>query len=198
MINIIDGLQLAGKTTLIKEVNKDNQFKVYKFDFSYYSKLFNINKSKIGSFQLGKDLSMLYFLKDRKDENIIVDRGIFSTIYYSLLYKRLKKIDIINLFNIIEREYFNYNFIFVIKINDIKNENKRDKKDGYDKLNKKIDSNILNFIIKQCYERQIKFTVFFNNYYESIEENSKRLKYLLEDYSKNFKEHINEHFGNKN
>ena len=187
MITIIDGLQLAGKTTLINEVNKDNKFKLYKFDFSYYSKLFNIKKSKIGPFQLGKDLSMLYFLKDRKKENIIVDRGIFSTIYYSLLYKRLKKIDIINLFNIIEREYLDYVFIFVIKINDVENENKRNKKDGYDKLKKEIDLNVLGFIINECFERKIKFKIFFNDFYKSIKENSIILK-----------RDLNEYFGNKN
>lgn len=171
MITIIDGLQLSGKTTLIEEINKVFNIKTLKFNFSYYSKLFNINKFKIGPFQLGKDLSMLYFLKNQK-EDIIIDRGIFSTIYYSLLYKRLKKKDILTLFDVLKKEYINYKFIFIIKINTKNEDNIRNKKDGYDKLNKKINQKIINFIKKECFIRNIDFKIFENDFNKSIRENS--------------------------
>jgi len=177
MITIIDGLQLSGKTTLIEELNKNNEFETLKFNFSYYSKLFKINKFKIGPFQLGKDLSMLYFLKNQK-ENIIVDRGIFSTIYYSLLYKRLKKADILTLFDVLKKEYINYKFIFIIKINS-NNEDNRTKNDGYDKLNKNINLKIIKFIKRECFIRNIDFKIFYNDFNKSIKYNANALKELL-------------------
>ena len=179
MITIIDGVQLVGKSTLIKELEKYNYYS-YKFEFGKYTKLFNIDNKKIGPFQLGKDLSMLYWLRlSNPLSQIIVDRGVFSTIYYSLLFNRLPKEDIINLLNIISEDYKDYKFIFIIPINK-QVELIRNKDDNFNNLSKEIDFDILSFIEKECYNRGIKFTVFANDFTTPIKDNGVKLLETIE------------------
>lgn len=180
MILVIDGLQLAGKSTLIEKL-KD--YKKMKFDFSRYSREFDINPGNIGAFQLGKDLALLYSLKSlhRKNQKIVLDRGVFSSIYYSLLYKRLNEEDILNLLDIIQEE-FNYEeikYIFIIPKRGLNLNLERNKHDSYDDLEKEIDNNILNFIKNECEKRNINLIIFINDFSKSVNFNSERLKEMI-------------------
>ena len=72
----------------------------------------------------------------------------------------------------IKNVFLTNNTIFIIKINTKNEDNIRNKKDGYDKLNKKINQKIINFIKKECFIRNIDFKIFENDFNKSIRENS--------------------------
>lgn len=175
MIIFIDGVQLSGKTTLIKEFEKINMNN-YKFDFPKYTSEFHLKKKDLKGFQLGKDLSMLSLLKNFNND-LIVDRGIYSSIYYSLLYKRMSKKDILKLLDIIAKNFNEFIYIFIYSKN---SQNIiRDKKDGFDNLDKSINYETLLFINNESKKRNIKFTLFVNDFNLSIEENFKTLRNVI-------------------
>lgn len=180
MVIFIDGPQLTGKSSLIEYLKKEYNYKDYKFEFSKFSKLFNIKKKKdLKNYQLGKDLSLTYILNSltKDKDKILIDRGVMSSIYYSLLLKRMKYKEVIKLLDII-KEYKNLKFVFIISKN--KNINlKRNKKDGFDKLSKKQDFEILRLMIRLCKERNINFNIFYNDFSKNIEYNGKVLKEVL-------------------
>lgn len=192
MITIIDGLQLSGKSTLIEQL-KNHGYKSLKFNFSKYSKIFNVNENPkdlipIKYFQIGKDLALLSTLKefDYNNSKIVLDRGIFSTIYYSFLYNRMSFEDIDKLFDIIQDEFKNFQFVFIIKTNWDNYLRFRNKNDGYDFLDKVEDTLILKYIQEECERRKINFKIFENDFNESIELNGLKLQHLME----NDNEHI--------
>ncbi len=175
MIIFIDGIQLSGKTTLIKEFEKIN-INNYKFDFSKYTSKFNLKKKDLKGFQLGKDLSLLSFLKTI-NKDLIIDRGIYSSIYYSLIYKRMSKKDILKILDVISEEFNEFIYIFIFNKN---SQNIiRNKKDGFDNLDKTIDYETLLFINNESKKRNIKFTLFINDFNLSIEENFKTLRDVI-------------------
>lgn len=176
MIIFVEGLQLTGKSTMIE----NSGYNSYKFNFSYYTKEFNIKKRKdLRFFQVGKDMSMLYFL-DKLDANekiILIDRGPISSLYYSILLKRFKEKDIENYIK--ELKKYNYNYIFFIPKN---NENlSRNKKDYFDKLNKNINYKILNKICTLCNSNNIKLKIFINDLEKTIKENVKNFKEVIKE-----------------
>lgn len=176
MILFIDGPQGAGKSTLIDYLVEKKNFKKYKFDFSKYSQAFKINQnSKLKNYQIGKDFATLYWLKElaNSEDNIVIDRGVMSSIYYSYSYKRMSKKEILIYFNLLE-DFKNFKFMFILpkkRTNFIRN-----KEDGFDSLDiNEYDTDTIDFIINNSNERNIDFDVFYNNFTKSIEENGERL-----------------------
>lgn len=180
MIYFVDGPQLAGKSSLIDDLVKNKNFKKFKFEFGKYSKLFDIKgKKSITHFQIGKDLASLYWIdKINQEENILIDRGIISSIYYSMLLNRMNQENISKYFDIME-EYKNFKYIFIFPKNNLKMV--RNKNDGFDNLSKKQDFKILNYIEKELKKRNIYFKVFYNDFNKSINQNSEELYNIIKE-----------------
>lgn len=121
-IFFIDGPQMSGKSTLIEFLEKTTNGLVYKFDFSEFFKNFNLDKSKdIWGFQIGKDFAILSLLeKINSKQKIFIDRGPFSSIYYSLLFNREKEEIVLKYFDYLKKYKFSY--IFILPFNRKKNE----------------------------------------------------------------------------
>lgn len=185
-IFFIDGPQMSGKSTLIEFLEKTTKGLVYKFDFSEFFKNFNLDKSKdIWGFQIGKDFAILSLLeKINSNQKIFIDRGPFSSIYYSLLFNRQKEEIVLKYFDYLKKYKFSY--IFILPLN--RKKMKRVKKDGFDGLDEDYNKEIIEKINKISKDKEIKFKVFYNDFSKSIEENGKKLKEIIED----------EHFGNTN
>lgn len=180
MIIFIDGPQCVGKTTLIDYLVNKYGFKKYKFDFSKYTKLFNIEEnSDLRNFQIGKDFSMLYWLSELENSNekIIIDRGPLSSIYYSHLLNRMNEKDLKTYFDLIS-EFKNIKFILLFAKNK-KEEIKRNKKDGFDNLSKEINEKTINFIINNCKNKNINLNIFYNDFSKNINLNGENLNYLI-------------------
>ena len=130
-------------------------------------------------FQIGKDLSSLYWLKELSNEKskIIVDRGILSSVYYSYLLKRIKEKEILKLLDEVAK-YKEFKFIFILAKN---NERalERMKQDGFDNLPKKENLKTMCFIKKECEKRKIDLKIFYNDFDKSILENGKKLKEII-------------------
>lgn len=180
MILFIDGPQGSGKTTLINYLVKNYNFKSYKFDFSKYTQAFKIkNNSQLKNYQIGKDFSTLYWLKNLADsnQNIVIDRGAMSSIYYSVLFKRMNEKEITTYFDLLE-EFKNFKFLFLLpkkRLNFVRN-----KQDGFDDLDSNnYDLDTVNFMNSECLKRDIDFDIFYNNFTMSIEENGEYLKNFL-------------------
>ena len=180
MILFIDGPQGVGKSTLIDYLVENCNFKKYKFDFSKYSQAFKIKQnSQLKNYQIGKDFATLYWLKElaNSNENIVIDRGVMSSIYYSHCFKRMKDKEILTYFDLLE-DFKEFKFLFLLpkkRTNFI-----RSKEDGFDSL----DSNDYNmetvdFMINEASNRDLDFDTFYNNFTKSIEENGERLKNYL-------------------
>ena len=187
MIIFIDGFQNCGKTTLIENC----QYQHDRFPFNQYLDKFNLN---INTYQITKDLAILFGLQFVKD-NIIFDRGPFSTVYYSLKEKRYNDNTPKIIFDFLKEisKYNNISYVFVKKINDNKNI-KREHNDGFDYLNddwdlqKEYTFDVMVYLAKSA---GIKINVFYNDFSKSIEENQKRFNQLLGEI-------IHEHNRNKN
>lgn len=179
MILFIDGPQGAGKSTLIDYLKKYN-FKSYKFDFSKYSQAFKIKQnSQLKNYQIGKDFATLYWLKElaNSNENIVIDRGVMSSIYYSHHFKRMNEKEIITYFDLLE-DFKEFKFLFLLPKK--RGEFIRNKEDGFDSLDSnEYDSDTIDFMITKANERDIDFDIFYNNFTKSIEENGERLKNYL-------------------
>lgn len=183
MITFIDGPQLVGKSTLINYLVDKCKYRSFKFEFSKYSKIFNIeDKRDLRSYQIGKDCSTLYWIKElaNKQEDILIDRGVMSTIYYSLLLERMGQDEILDLLDLVAYYNKDFKFVFIISKNK-KEEIQRNKDDGFDYLNKDVNEEILKFMLRACKNRGIKFTIFKNNFSKSIEENGKILNGVIHD-----------------
>ena len=165
MIIFIDGPQSVGKSTLIEK----SGFKNFKFEFSKLMKEFQLDESQIPGYQLGKDLASLYWLdKLNPDEVWLIDRGVMSSIYYSIIHNRLSSYQIFKLFDYL-KQFKNLQYLFIKAEN--QPEIKRDKKDGFDNLDKEFNKDVLSTIYRECWSRNIPLHIFTNDFNESIEEN---------------------------
>lgn len=177
MIIFMDGPQSVGKSTLINYLINHSNFKNYKFDFSKYSKIFNIDKkNKLKYYQIGKDFSTLYWLDklSKKEDNIIIDRGIISSIYYSINQKRMSEKEILNYLECL-KEFDNFKFLFILP-KKRKEKIIRNKNDGFDNLdNNEYDYEAVEYINNYCKANNIDFEIFYNNFSKSIEENGEKL-----------------------
>lgn len=184
MIFIIDGLQQSGKSTLISY----SKLTKYRFPFDKINSDFNFNEQELNGFQIGKDLGILEFLKFVK-KDLILDRGPFATLYYSLKLNRWENFyKTSNLFFRYLKQY-NCCYILIEKINDTKNK-VRNKNDGFDFLNDNPNDVIFYNRIKTLFEQNnIKLNIFKNDFSKSIKENSKNfndfLKRLKDEYNRN-------------
>lgn len=183
MIVFIDGPQLVGKSTLIDYIKKFYNYEdVLKFEFGKFSKEFEIfTNEELRSFQIGKDFASLYYLNELEkftsNHNFLIDRGIMSSIYYSLSLGRMTPRDILKVFDYLEN-FKNFKFIFIVSSHS--NNKERIKKDGFDKLPKELDVDVLNFMKEECEKRNINFHIFTNDFEYSIAYNGENLEELLE------------------
>lgn len=176
MIAFVEGVQLSGKSTLIENTN----LKHIKFNFSKYSLLFNIEDIKsLRTFQIGKDMSMLYMLQflNKKRKILLIDRGPISSLYYSILLNRFNEDDIKHYIN--ELAKYNYTYWFIYPVNkdaNNKEENIRNKNDNFNDLNKEVNDEVLNKIKNLCLENGIKFYIYYKYFNKSIKYNSKHFE----------------------
>lgn len=189
MILFIDGQQLSGKSTLISELCNNNSWESYRFPFDTYVNTFKLNDIKsINGFQIAKDLGILFALNACKPKNnIVFDRGPLSTIYYSLLTKRMNSEQIDEFFKELEK-YPDFVYVFVKKSNfDNKIIGVREKNDGFDDI-ENIDFNYnqeiykemsINTIVDLAHKHKLRYFIFYNNFNLSPEENAERLKFAL-------------------
>ena len=134
MIIFIDGWQGSGKTTLIENC----KYKHGRFPFNQYLNKFDLD---INDLQITKDLAILFTSQFIKD-NVILDRGPFSTIYYSLKEDRYGKDTPLQMMKFMKelREYNNCQFVWIFKTND-NSLQPRKHNDGFDYLNDDEDPN---------------------------------------------------------
>ena len=177
----IDGFQNTGKTTLIENC----KFKHNRFPFNQYLEEFNLsnNRDCLNGFQIGKDLGILFGLQYSK-QNVIFDRGPFSTIFYSLKEMRFNENTTTILIKFISelKKYENCKYVFVKKINS-KGEEKRNHQDGFDYLNDDEDQEkekLLEQIIFTAKKFGVEINIFENDFSLSLKTNYHRFNDFLE------------------
>lgn len=139
MIVIFDGPQLAGKTTLLKEVCRKKPGLVIKFPFTQVVKDFSLtNVDTLKGLQLGKDFGMFEVLANLENlkGNVYLDRGVLSSAYYSLTQKRMSILEVSTFISRIKEKLLNsQNMIKLVWVHPIgQREITRDKRDGFDGL----------------------------------------------------------------
>lgn len=183
----IDGFQTTGKSTLIEKCD----FKYNRFPFNQYLDSLDL-KNDLNGFQIGKDLGMLFALQYNK-ENVIFDRGPFSTIFYSLKENRFgnKTPEILTKFLSEISKFKNCEYVFVVKKNNKENI-KREHNDGFDYLNDDDDKekeNILQDIVNTAKQFGINIHIFTNDFSKSLDDNiynfNKLLEELTNEYNRN-------------
>ena len=177
MFIFIDGFQTSGKSTLINNC----KYKHRRFPFNQYLDLFPLD---LNTFQITKDLAILFLAEAVKD-NIVFDRGPFSTIFYSLKEDRFGKdtTKIVRRFLGQLKEFPNCEFVFVKKINETE-VIKREHNDGFDYLNDDDDPQkdvLLDSIIYEAEKVGIKIHIFENDFSISLKQNYHRFNDLLEE-----------------
>lgn len=174
-IVFVDGSQGVGKSTLIAGLSTRTPTYVYKFPFSDYSKTFNIkNKEALKGFQLGKDLATLYFMSRSYTSQPypqVVDRGPFSTAYYSLTTGRMTEAEVGEFFKIMSEMVEHMSFVFVKPKNQISFT--RDKKDGFDELKAtEVDPDkAIDTLIALAKKYRIPLKIFENDFSVDIKKN---------------------------
>lgn len=177
MVVFVDGFQSCGKTTLIDGC----KYKHNRFPFNQYMDMFEL--SDINGFQLGKDLGILFALQYTK-ENVVFDRGPFSTVFYSLKENRYgdKTPELMTKFVSELKSFKNCAYVFVVKKNAPK-DYFRFRGDGFDYLNDEDDpekEGLLNAIVLQAKSLGIKIHLFENDFSEKVKQNLHRFNDLLE------------------
>lgn len=180
MVIFIDGPQLSGKTTLIEGVKRAT--KKLKFPFGEISKDlgFSNQESVLKGFQVGKDLSALYFISslvDKDKEDILVDRGPFSSIYYSLAKERMTLKEVSNFSEKVAEFGGDFRYIFVLPKN--RPALKRNKFDGFDGLDSFIDPIAQHLIKVVADANRLDCRLFFNDFSKPIEENVKKFERFI-------------------
>ena len=178
MIIFIDGYQNTGKTTLIKNC----KYKHGRFPFNQYLELFK-GAMDINGYQLTKDLGICFMSQFVKD-NIILDRGPLSTIFYSLKENRYGHATpaVMTKFVSALKEYKNCRYVFVKKIND-KTQEKRIHNDGFDYLDDDNDEKkdeLLNQMVVASEIAGLKIYIFENDFSLSLKQNFHRFNDFLE------------------
>ena len=178
MVIFIDGWQNTGKSTLIENC----KYKHSRFPFNQYLDLLDL-KNDINGYQLGKDLGILFLSNFLKDP-LVLDRGPFSTIFYSLKEKRYGENTELILAKFLKEltNYKNCRFVFVVKKNET-NPQERIHNDGFDYLNDDKDpekEKLLKEIVKAAQNYGIKIYIFENDYSLSLKTNYHRFNDFLE------------------
>lgn len=174
-----DGFQNTGKSTILDKCD----LKHNRFSFNEYLDLFEL-KEQMNGFQIGKDLGILFALQYNK-ENIIFDRGPFSSIFYSLKENRFgdKTPEILTKFLSEISKFKNCRFIWVIKKND-KDKKERKHNDGFDYLDDDNDpqkDEILKVMVSEAKKFGITLHIFENDFSYSIDYNVDKFNKLLEE-----------------
>lgn len=187
MIIFVDGYQNVGKSEMV-----DNcKYKHNRFPFNQY---LDELKLDLNNYQLGKDLGMVFMSNFIKD-NVILDRGPLSTVFYSLKENRYGDKTVEMMIRFLEqiKPYKNCRFVWVNKIND-NDQLPRIHEDGFDYLdddhdNKKEETFV--FMLKLLDYVGIDVHIFENDFSVKLKQNYHRFNNFLEGL-------INEHHRNKN
>lgn len=174
MLIEISGMQKAGKSTLINGLKYD--FYLYKFPMGTVCKTFGVKPT--WELQIAKDISTmeLYYqlLQDSSfvEIPIISDRGPLSTIFYSLLFHRTSDEAIDTFVKYLSKFDF-WVPIWVEAIN--QPELKREKTDGFDKLQDGLDPNEVKLAKQKMIgildKYRIKPTIIYNDFQIPVEKN---------------------------
>lgn len=176
MLIEISGMQKAGKSTLIEGLTFN--FNYYKFPMGGVCKYFNIQPT--WEMQIAKDISALSMVEqvircsELDDIPMISDRGPLSTIYYSMLFNRTY-LDNIRQFIIYLKNCYRsmWHPVWVEAKN--QPELKREKNDGFDKLQDNLDPArvmaIRDVMFNLLDEYKIPYTRVYNDFSTSIEQN---------------------------
>lgn len=176
MIIFVDGFQNTGKTTLI-----DNcKYKHNRFPFNQYLDELRLD---LNNYQIGKDLGMCFISQFVKD-NIVLDRGPLSTVFYSLKENRYgdKTTEIMVRFLTQIKQYQNCKFVWVKKINSACDQT-RIHEDGFDYLDDDNDpkkDEIFTFMLKLCDYVAIDVYIFENDFSKKLKQNYHIFNALLE------------------
>lgn len=180
----IDGPQQVGKSTLIEGLSNKYGWRVLKFPFSKYSSLFGLSsKEELKGFQLGKDLSAMYWLSQFADceEVVLVDRGPLSSAYYSITDKRMSGAEVSKLIKELASFGSNFKYFFITSCGDKDKVDKRSKNDGFDELD--LGTEDIDAVLKigsDAFWSGIDFHLFCNDFSLSPEENYLRLGEIIE------------------
>lgn len=183
-IFFIDGPQMVGKTTLIKCLCHKYGYYSYKFPFGDYSKCLGFKSPEVlKGFQVGKDLATLYWLNrstfDIGAKVYLIDRGPFSSIYYSLSTGRMTFDEVDTFLDLIKDYSGVTNYIFITSINSPKMD--RSKEDGFDDLRSSEEDVdiVLASILDLAKSKGINLIHFENDFSKTPEENIIRLQELI-------------------
>lgn len=133
MLIFVEGFQGVGKTTLLES----SGYSYNHFPFAYYVKEFGFKDEKLTGFQFGKDLGILYALRNI-NLPLLFDRGPFSSVYYSLKEKRCSEEFLRSYLKEISK-YKDCKYLFIQKVNGLAS-SERKRSDGFDYLNDENDS----------------------------------------------------------
>lgn len=185
----VDGFQNTGKTTLIEK----SDFKFNRFPFNQYLDLFELkSQDNLNAYQIAKDLGILFGLQYNK-ENVIFDRGPFSTIFYSIKENRYgeKTLELMMKFLKEISKFKNCKYVFVVKKNEDKSI-KREHNDGFDYLNDDEDQEkykLLDYIVNAAKSFGIEISIFTTDFAKPLEDNiyyfNRLLGELTNEYNRN-------------
>lgn len=184
-IIFVDGSQGAGKSTLISGISSRTPVYIHKFPFSEYTKTFSLNSNEsLKGFQLGKDLATLYFMSRTgwpRPWSQIVDRGPFSTAYYSLTTGRMTEGEVEEFIKNIAEFSEPFSFIFVVAKNQV--DYVRDKKDGFDNLKRSEVNPVsaLETIERLADKYRVGLKVFYNDFSVGISQNVDKFYQLVKE-----------------
>lgn len=185
MVIFVDGFQNTGKTTLVDAC----KYRHNRFPFNQYLDMFNLGKEALSGFQLAKDLAMMFGLQYSK-ENLVLDRGPLSTVFYSLKENRygpatnemmVKFLKEVNSFK-------GFRYVFVTKKN-AADSFLRNHADGFDYLDDDNDANkdaLLWSIADQAASLGMKISFFENDF-------SRKLKQSIHDFNDLLERLMHEH-----
>ena len=176
MVIFVDGFQSCGKTTLISNCRYEHA----RFPFNQHLSALGI--PDLTGFQLGKDLGIMFALQGRYDP-LVLDRGPFSTIFYSLKECRHGEKTPIIMARFLKElaSYKGFRYVFVTKKNAPVSERKRG--DGFDYLDDDSDKNkekLLEDMVREARAAGIKIEIFENDFSMQAKRNSRRFNALLE------------------
>lgn len=189
MTIFVDGFQNTGKTTLINGC----KYRHNRFPFNQYLDLFGLGKEDMNGFQLAKDLGIMFGLQYSK-ETLVLDRGPFSTVFYSLKENRYgdKTAETMMAFLKEISSFKGFGYVFVVKKNaPLSLERKHG--DGFDYLDDENDVSklaLLESIVEAAKKIGIEVKIFENDFSLKIKQNLHKFNKLIEELS-------NEHYGNK-
>ena len=184
-ILFVDGSQGVGKSTLISGISSRTPTLVHKFPFSEYSKTFSLSSNEsLKGFQLGKDLATLYFMGRSyypQPYPQLVDRGPFSTAYYSLTTGRMTKPEVELFLEAVSKMSEHFSFVFVRSVNQA--DFSRNKGDGFDHLKSTEvgQDEALEFMVNTAKKYKIPLKVFDNDFSVSIKNNVDRFYRLVKE-----------------